>query len=84
MYAVTAKYLGRREYEVTVEANGKTVKQQFVEPFFDPSKAARRIENIVETLNVAYDIDVSNDSIYMALAEAANGAGKKCFALASC
>lgn len=81
MYAVSAEYLGRREYEVTVEANGKTVKQQFIEPLFDSSKAARRIEVMVERLNVELDIDVSNESIFDALVAAADKAGKKWYIL---
>lgn len=82
MYAVSAEHLGRREYSVTVEANNKTVKNQFIMPMFNFSKAARRIAEIVETLNVEHDIDVEDISIYTALEEAAERAGQKIYAIA--
>lgn len=84
MYAVSAEHLGRREYRVTVEANNKTVKNQFIMPMFNFSKAARRIAEIVETLNVEHDIDVEDISICTALEEAAERAGQKIYAIACC
>lgn len=82
MYAVSAEYLGRREYSVTIEANNKKVEQQFIMPIFNYPKAARRIAEIVETLNVEYDIDVEDFSIYSALKDAVERSGQKWCAIA--
>lgn len=77
MYTVTAEYLGRQKYTITVSTGEKKVEREFVEPFFNPLKAARRINSITESLNVEEDIDVTSEAIFDAIVEAADKAKKK-------
>ena len=69
MYTVTAEYLGRQKYTITVSTGEKKVEREFVEPFFNPLKAARRINSITESLNVEEDIDVTSEAIFDAIVQ---------------
>lgn len=82
MYTVRAQYLGRQKYTITVNTGERKVEREFVEPFFNPLKAGRRINAITESLNVEEDIDVTSEAIFDAIAEAAHRADKKILAIA--
>lgn len=80
MYKISAKYLGRRIYDIEVRTEGRTIRKQFVEPLFNASKAASRITEIVESLNVEEDIDVEEVVICSEIVEAAKRAGRQFYA----
>ena len=64
MKKVTARYLGRRVYEVIAEGkDGKIVRKQFREPVFnDPKKYATKIENLVNEFAID-DLEVEKQAI---------------------
>lgn len=82
MYTVTAQYLGRQKYTITVNTGERKVEREFVEPFFNSGKAGRRINAITESLNVEEDIDVTSEKIFDAISEAARKANKPILAIA--
>lgn len=74
---VTAIYVGRRSYEVTVKNGGKTIKKRFKEPFFkDPKKYAIKVKQLTEEF-YEENVKITQNDLSSTLKAAANKAERE-------
>lgn len=78
MARLTARYIGRRAYEVTAEAkDGKTIRKIFKEPFFkDPKNYDKKLASLVGELS-AEEVEVDARDLYNRIRQAAEKQGRE-------